>query len=58
MGCYLHGLFEDSAACMALLKWAGLEQAESVDYQGLREQQIDRLADTIETELNMDAILT
>lgn len=52
MGCYLHGLFDESEACTALLKWAGLEDVETVDYQGLREREIDRLADMI--EMNMD----
>ena len=54
MGCYLHGLFDDSAACAALLKWAGLEQADMTeDYRDLRERQIERLADVIEESIDI-----
>ena len=54
MGCYLHGLFDGSAACAALLKWAGLEQAQMTeDYRILRERQIERLADVIEESIDI-----
>ena len=54
MGCYLHGLFDDSAACATLLKWAGLEQVEMTpDYRVLRERQIERLADVIEESIDI-----
>ena len=54
MGCYLHGLFDDSTACAALLKWAGLEQVEMTpDYRDLRERQIERLADVIEESIDI-----
>ena len=58
MGCYLHGLFDDSAACAALLKWAGLEQAQMTeDYRVLRERQIERLADVIEERVDIKRVL-
>ena len=54
MGCYLHGMFDESAACAALLKWAGLEQADMTeDYRDLRERQIERLADVIEEKIDI-----
>ncbi len=36
MGTYLHGLFESTAACSALLRWAGLREVQAVDYQASR----------------------
>ncbi|WJW75157.1 cobyric acid synthase [Thiohalobacter sp. IOR34] len=53
---YLHGLFEQPAACSALLRWAGLEEAQPLDYHGLREAAIERLADTLEEHLDMDFV--
>ncbi|MHA6573945.1 cobyric acid synthase [Pseudomonas yamanorum] len=52
LGTYLHGLFESPAACGALLRWAGLEDVQSVDYHGLRERDIERLADLVERHLD------
>jgi adenosylcobyric acid synthase len=56
LGTYLHGLFESSAACDALLAWAGLAQARTPDYHALREAAIDRLADAVEQHLDVDAM--
>jgi len=52
LGTYLHGLFESSAACEALLRWAGLANAQRVDYHALRERDIERLADLVEVHLD------
>ncbi len=52
MGTYLHGLFESTAACSALLRWAGLREVQAVDYQALRERDIERLADLVERHLD------
>ncbi|MDX1588559.1 MAG: cobyric acid synthase [Oleiphilaceae bacterium] len=52
-GGYVHGLFDAPASCDALLRRAGLAGAESVDYQAHREAELDRLADTIETHLDV-----
>lgn len=49
---YLHGLFEGSQSCAALLRWAGLADAETIDYQALRERDIERLADLVEKHLD------
>lgn len=57
MGTYLHGLFDHHEACDALLHWAGLEQAQSQDYLALREREIDRLADSMEQHLDIEAII-
>ncbi len=62
LGTYVHGLFERSEACEALLHWAatgtrtmdGQSQTSTpvFNYQNLREQQIDRLADSVEKYLD------
>ncbi|ETK20967.1 cobyric acid synthase [Pseudomonas sp. FH4] len=52
LGTYLHGLFETPAACSALLRWAGLQDVQEVDYHGLRERDIERLADLVEQHLD------
>ncbi|MCY1415497.1 Cobyric acid synthase [compost metagenome] len=49
---YLHGLFEGSQSCAALLRWAGLEDVQAIDYQALRERDIERLADLVEKHLD------
>ena len=52
LGTYLHGLFESSPACAALLRWAGLREVQAVDYHALRERDIERLADLVEQHLD------
>ncbi|VXC44942.1 Cobyric acid synthase [Pseudomonas sp. 8AS] len=52
LGTYLHGLFESSEACGALLRWAGLREVQTVDYHALRERDIERLADLVEAHLD------
>ncbi|MCO4861494.1 cobyric acid synthase [Cupriavidus sp. WGlv3] len=54
---YVHGLFDDPAACQALLRWAGLDQAQAVDLDALREASIERLADTMAAHLDLAALL-
>jgi len=54
---YLHGLFESSAACAALLGWAGLKTTQFHDYHTLREADINRVADMVEQHLDTDRLL-
>ena len=56
MGTYCHGLFEEQASCQSMLEWAGLENAEAIDYFKRREDDINRLADTIEQHIDLAAI--
>jgi adenosylcobyric acid synthase len=57
-GTYLHGIFEEPGACAALLRWAGLREPQKIDYRTVREQAIERLADTVESHLDMARILS
>lgn len=58
MGTYVHGIFDEPAACDAILAWVGggdaTKQNQSVDYRAHRETQLDRLADQIENHLETD----
>ncbi|WP_161866330.1 cobyric acid synthase [Pseudomonas yangonensis] len=56
LGTYLHGLFEQPSAFAALLRWAGLDEVEQVDYQALRERDIERLADQVELHLDSEKL--
>ncbi len=53
---YLHGLFDHPQACNALLHWAGLNAADSMDYELYRQKEIDRVAEMLATEINLDAL--
>ncbi|HLT14904.1 MAG TPA: cobyric acid synthase [Marinobacter sp.] len=57
-GTYIHGVFDEPAACHAILAWAGLKAQgeQSVDYQRHRLQQLDRLADQVEQCLDTDRL--
>lgn len=54
VGTYLHGIFDETEARDALLKWAGLNSRESFDYNARREADIERLADCVEANLDWD----
>ncbi len=57
LGLYIHGLFESTPACDALLRWAGLGAPLTLDYHSLRERDLERLADSVEEHLDMERIL-
>lgn len=53
-GTYIHGLFDRRRASQTLLAWAGLNSTATVDLNQIREQQLDRLADCLESHLDTD----
>jgi adenosylcobyric acid synthase len=55
-GTYLHGVFESTEGLSALLKWAGLKNVDPLDYWKLREEDIENLADKIETCLDSEKL--
>lgn len=57
MGTYIHGLFDHTQGCVALLQWAGLKTPASISHMDRREQDINRLADCIEQHLTLNMIL-
>lgn len=54
MGSYLHGLFERPEACAAILEWAGLLVDARPDHYAQRIAAIERLADEVEQQLDMN----
>lgn len=52
IGTYVHGIFDITQACEALLKWAGVGEISMVDFSELSEQGIDLMADTVEAYLD------
>ncbi|AQS39866.1 adenosylcobyric acid synthase (glutamine-hydrolysing) [Shewanella psychrophila] len=56
LGTYLHGLFDSPDACALLLKWAGMSDVEPVDIDAIRDQQLNRFADQLEQDLDMEKI--
>lgn len=52
IGSYLHGLFDTPQACAAMLKWAGLREPAAVNLNAVREEQLTRLADCLESCLD------
>lgn len=58
LGTYLHGLFDSPEACQLILRWAGLEDAQTIDINAIREQQLDRLADVLAEHLDLPQLQT
>ena len=53
---YIHGLFDQPNALKNILQWAGLACQQPFDINQLREQQLERLADTLEQNLDLNSI--
>lgn len=56
IGSYVHGLLDTPAALAAVLRWAGLRDAQPLDLAAQREAALDRLADTLEQHLDLPAV--
>ena len=54
IGTYLHGLFDESEATNCILAWAGLKSQQGVNLESVREEQLERLADCLESSLKPD----
>lgn len=57
IGTYLHGLFDHPDSLEALLQWAGMTETQPFNYQTLKEQEIERLADSCEQHLDIEKLL-
>ena len=57
-GTYWHGLFEKAAAMQSILNWVGLKPTQTKDFNELREQQLERLADMVEAHMDMQQVLS
>ncbi|MCW8825098.1 MAG: cobyric acid synthase [Gammaproteobacteria bacterium] len=61
LGTYLHGLFDNTDAARELLAWSGLSKnalssEAPFDYRLLKEQELDRLANIFEENLDIQSI--
>lgn len=56
LGTYLHGLFENQAACNSLLEWAGFKNPDTPDYHQIRESEINRLANAMKEHIDISTI--
>ncbi len=57
MGTYVHGLFQSDAFRRAFLARLGAHAAEGLVYGGVVEATLDRLADHLETHMDVDRVL-
>jgi adenosylcobyric acid synthase len=55
-GTYLHGLFDHEESCAAWLAWAGLQVQQHFDYEQLKNDELNRLADCVEQHLDWNAL--
>lgn len=55
-GSYIHGIFDYQDACRAILSWAGFGDIDTPDYDALRQEGINRIADAVEEHIDMVAI--
>jgi adenosylcobyric acid synthase len=56
LGTYCHGVFDHPAALDALLRWAGIEPEQQVDFAARRAADLDRLADAVEAALDWEKL--
>ena len=52
LGTYWHGILDTPQALAAILHWVGGDAAEAPDIETIREQQIERLADSVQQHLH------
>ncbi|MDP3777321.1 cobyric acid synthase [Methylotenera sp.] len=55
-GTYLHGLFDHEESCAAWLAWAGLQVQQHFDYEQLKNDELNRLADCVDQHLDWNAL--
>ncbi len=58
IGTYLHGLFESTETCYAILRWAGAKELVATDYAATREQNFEYLADIVEQHLDTTRLMS
>ena len=52
MATYWHGIFDTPEALQQILHWAGLSDGQTIDFNAIREQQINRLAASVKQNIN------
>ncbi|MDF2154494.1 cobyric acid synthase [Vibrio sp. CAU 1672] len=54
LGTYLHGLFDEAQGLAHIAEWVNGSQVKQQDFEQLKEQGIERIADAIEQHMNLD----
>ncbi|MDW1828396.1 cobyric acid synthase CobQ, partial [Vibrio sp. Vb0937] len=54
MGTCLHGFFDEAEALNLITEWVNGTQVKQQDFEVLKEQGINRIADAIEQHMNLD----
>lgn len=57
IGTYLHGLFENKELTESILFWASGHKVAGLDWQEVRENELERLADVLEAHLDIPSIV-
>jgi adenosylcobyric acid synthase len=57
IGTYIHGLFESAKTTQLLLKWVSGKQLDTIDWNTTRKNELDRLADMLESEIDIESIV-
>jgi len=57
IGTYLHGLFETKCVTEAILHWVTGKKISSLDWNEVRNKELDRLADVLEMNLDIQEII-
>lgn len=53
---YWHGIFDTPAALTTLLQWAGGREFAALDYEAMRENSLDQLADWVGGQVDMERL--
>lgn len=56
MGTYLHGLFESPQVTSLICEWANQSTVESVDFESIKDNAINTIADAIEEHMNLEQL--
>jgi adenosylcobyric acid synthase len=56
IGTYCHGIFENKETTQALLSWISDRAVSAVDWNEIRESELERLADMLEEHLDMEQV--
>lgn len=56
MGTYLHGLFESPQVTSLICEWANQSTVESVDFESIKDNAINTIADAIEEYMNLEQL--
>lgn len=54
---YIHGVWGQASTQSALLRWAGLDDGQAINYAQVLEDNINRLADSLETSLDIAKLI-